>query len=100
MNKFGTTKKKTLLHETVKSAISDVSASFRTHLWSDPTLESSGQTSLILKIQIRGYKSLYTTTKYQKYIPSKIVLHIYKQTNTHMNTDIFELIVGAFLFDL
>ena len=69
INKFGTTKKKTLLHGTVKSAIPDVSASFRTQLLSDLTLESSGQTSLILKIKLRGYKSLDPTTKHQKSIP-------------------------------
>ena len=47
-NQIGTTKKQTLLHGTVKSAILDVSTSFRTHLQSDPTLESSGKISLIL----------------------------------------------------
>ena len=36
---FGKTRKHMLLHGTVKSAILDVSASFRTHLWIDPTLE-------------------------------------------------------------
>ena len=40
--------KHVLLHGTVKSAISDVYVSFRTHLRSDPTLESSGQTYLII----------------------------------------------------
>ena len=57
-NQFGTTKKQTLLHVTVKSDISDVSASFRTHLQSNPTLDYSGQIYLILKRQLRGYKSL------------------------------------------
>ena len=38
-NQFGTTRKQTLLHGNVKSAISDVSESFRTHLWIDLTLE-------------------------------------------------------------
>ena len=57
-NQFGTTKKQTLLHVTDKSDISDVSASYRTHLLSDPTLDSSGQIYLILQRQLRGYKSL------------------------------------------
>ena len=39
---------KKILHGTIKSSISDVSASFRTHLRRDPTLEYSGQTSLLL----------------------------------------------------
>ena len=48
-NQICTTRKQILLHRNVKSAISDVSASFRTHLLSDLTLESSGQKSLLLQ---------------------------------------------------
>ena len=40
------------------------------------------------------------TTKHQKYIPAKLVLHIYKQTNTSLNTAIVQLIAGAFLFGM
>ena len=53
-NQFGTTRKKILLHGTVKYIILDVSASFRTNLLIYPTLESSGQTYLLLYIQLRG----------------------------------------------
>ena len=53
-NQFGTTRKKILLHIIVKSAILDVSESFQTHLWSDPTLEASGQKYLLLQKQLRG----------------------------------------------
>ena len=84
-NQFGTTRKQIILHGTVKSAILDVSASFQTHLQSDPTLESSGQTSLILQRQLMGYKTLDPITKKQKAIPEKLVIHIYKQTNAHPN---------------
>ena len=99
-NHFGTTMKQILLHETVKSSILDVSASFWTHLQSNPNLESSGQTSLLLQKQLRGYKTLDPTTKHQKAIPAKIVLHIYKRTNTHLNTDIVQLISGAYFFGM
>ena len=58
------TGKHVLLHGPVKSDISDVSASFRTHLRSDPTLKSSGQKYLILQQQLRGYKTLDPTTKH------------------------------------
>ena len=34
--------------------------------------------------------------KHQKSIPAKIVLHIYNQTNTHLNTAISQLIAGVF----
>ena len=85
-----------LLHGNVKCAILDVSASSRTHLRSDPTLESSGQKSLILQRQLRGYKTLDPTTKHQKAIPAKLVLNIYKRTDTHLNTAIGQLITGAF----
>ena len=95
-NQSGITRKQILLHGTVKSAISDVSMSFQTHLRSDPTLESSGQTSLIIQRQLRGCKTLDPPTRHQKAIPANLVLHIYKQTNTHMNTAIGQLIAGSF----
>ena len=41
---------------------------------------------------------MYPTTKHQKSIPEKLFLHIYKQTNTHLNTSIGQLIASAFLF--
>ena len=99
-NQLGKTGKHILLHGAVKSAISDVSASLQTHLWSDTTLDSSGQTSLILQRQIRGYKTLKRPTKHQKAIPAKLVLNIYKRNDTHLNTAIGQLITGAFLFGM
>ena len=99
-NQFVTTRKHILLHRTVKSSILDVFAFFRTHLRSDPNLDSSGQKSLILQRQLKGYKTLYPLTKHQKAIPEKLVLHIYKQTDTHMNTVIGQLIAGAFFFGM
>ena len=99
-NQFRKTRKQILLHETVKFSISDVSASFQTHLWSDPTLESSGQKYLTLQQQLRVYKTLHPTTKHQKAIPEKIVLHIYKRTDTHLNTSIGKMIAGAFFFGM
>ena len=99
-NQFGTNRKQILLHRTVKSNILDVSESFWMHLWSDPNLEYSGQTSLLLQRQIRGYKTLDQTTKHPKAIPQNLVLHIYKRTNTHMNTSIDQMIAGAFFFSM
>ena len=40
------------------------------------------------------------TNKYQKAIPEKLFLNIYKRTNTHLNTAIFQLIAGAFFFSM
>ena len=99
-NQSGKTGKHVLLHRTVKSAISDVSAPFRTHLRSDPTLESSGQTSLIIQRQLGGYKTLDPPTKHQKAIPAKLILHIYKRTDTHLNTSIGQLTAGSFFFGM
>ena len=99
-NQFGTTRKQIILHVTVNYTILDVSAFFRTHVRSDLTLDSSGQTSLLLQRQIRGYKMLDPTTKHQKAIPENLVLHIYKWTNTHLNSAIGQLIAGAFFFSM
>ena len=97
---FDTIKKQTLLHGTVKSTISDVSTLFCMHPQIDLTLESSGHKPLILHRELRGYKYLYSPTKHQKYIPAKLVLCIYKHTNTHINTAIGQLIAGAFFFNI
>ena len=99
-NHFGKTRKHILLHGTVKSAISDVSASFQTQLWSNPTLDSSSQKPLILQRQLRGYKTLDPPTKHQKDIPAKLVLHLYKRTDTHLNTAIGQQNTGEFFFGM
>ena len=43
---------------------------------------------------------MYPTKKHQKYIPEKLALHIYRQTNTDLNTAIGQLIAGAFFFGI
>ena len=40
------------------------------------------------------------TTKHQKAIPERLVLHIYKPTNTHLNTAIGQMIAGVFFFGM
>ena len=40
------------------------------------------------------------TTKHQKSIPEKLVLHIYKRKNTHLITDIGQPIAGEFFFGM
>ena len=39
-------------------------------------------------------------TKHQTSMPEKLVLYIYKRTDTHLNTAIGELIAGAFFFGM
>ena len=56
------------------------------------------QTTLLLYQQLRGYKTIDPTAKHQKAIPAKLLLHIYKRTNTHLNTVIGQLIAGVFVF--
>ena len=57
-NQFDATSKPKLLNGTVKSAISDISTSFRTYLRGDPNLDVSGQRYLSLQWNIRGCKSV------------------------------------------
>ena len=95
-NQFGATSKSKLLHVTVKAAVSDVSASFRTHLWGDLILDESGQRSLILQKHLRGYNSVDLPTKHQNSISAKLVFHIYKKQHSHLSTAIVQLISGAF----
>ena len=95
-NQFDATGKPKLLHRTLKAAVSDVSKSFRTHLWGDPNLDASGQISLSLQWQIRGYKAVDPPMKHQKAIPTKLVFHIYKKKYSHLSTSIKQLIAGDF----
>ena len=53
-----------------------------------------------LQKQLRGNKTLDPTMKNQKYIPAKLVLHIYNWTNTNLSTSIGQLISGAFFFGM
>ena len=99
-NQFGKTKKSKLLHVTVKLSISYVSESFWMSLWSNPTLDVSGQNSLILQHQLWGYKSLELTTKHHKTIPVNLVLHIYRKLKSYLRTSIGKIIAGAFLFSM
>ena len=48
----------------------------------------------------QGLQTLDPPTKYQKAIPAKLVLHIYKRTDTHLNTSIGQLIAGTFFFGM
>ena len=99
-NQFGATRKPKLLHGTVKAAVLGLSTSFRTHLWGEPTLDVSGQRSLGLQQQLRGYKSVDPPTKHQKAILAKLVFHIYKKKYSHLSTAIRKLISGEFFFDM
>ena len=99
-NQFGTSKEATLLHGTVKAAISDVYESLRTSLWSKLTLDMSVQKSLLLKRQLRGYKSLESTTKHHKEILANLVLHIYKKQHSRLISSIFQLIAGTLFFNM
>ena len=99
-NQFGTTRKQILLRGNVKSAISDLSAFFWTHLQSNRTLESSDQTFLLLQRQLRCYKEMDRTTKHQKAKLENPVLHIYRQAKTYMNTAISQLITGSVFFGM
>ena len=52
--------------------------------------------TLTLTETTNGIKTMDPTMKHQKAIPAKLVLQIYKRTNTHLNTAISQLIAGAF----
>ena len=98
-NQFGITKKSKLLHRTVKFVVSDISASFQTALWSDPTLDASGKIPYPIEstteLQIIGLPN-----NHQKVIPENLVLYIYRKHNSHLSTSIGQLVAGSFLFGM
>ena len=99
-NQFGATRKSEIFHGTIKAVVSDIYASFLTHLWGDPTLDASGKMSLILQQQLQGYKVVYPPMKHHKAIPSNMVFQIYKKQYSHLITDISNLDAGAFFLGI
>ena len=53
---------------------------------------------LIPPATTQGLQNARPTKKNQKAIPAKLVLHIYKRTDTHLNTAIGQLTAGEFFF--
>ena len=99
-NQFGATRKPKLLYGTIKSAVLGISMSFWTHLWDNPTLDASGESSLSLQWYIWGYKAMDPPTKHQKDIPVKVVLHIYRKQYSHLSTAIRQMIAWDFFFGM
>ena len=62
----------------------------------DPRVFSSN--IITLTETIKELKTLDPTMKHQQSIPEKLVLHIYRQTNTHLKTSTEELIAGTSFF--
>ena len=92
-NQCGATNKSKHLHRNVKAAVSDVSSSFQAHLRVNPTLDASGQRSLILQRKLWGYKSVIPPTKHHKATPAKLVFHIYRKKQSHLSTSIRQIIL-------
>ena len=99
-NQFSATRKHKILHRTVKAAVLDISTSFRAHLWGNPTLVASGQSSISLQQQLQGYKSMEHPVNHQKVIPSKMVFRICKKQYSRLSIAIGQMIGGAFFFGM
>ena len=99
INLFVTTNQSKLLHVTVKAAVLDVYAPFRTHLQGYLTLDASGGEKYPTA-ETTGLKISGPPTKHQKAILAKLVFHIYRKQHSHLSTAIGKIIAGEFFFGM
>ena len=92
--------KSKLLHGTFKASVLDISAFLWAALQSNLTLYASGQKSLILQLQLLGYKSVETPNTHQKIILSNVVIKIYRKKHSHLRMAIGHLIPGDVFFGM
>ena len=99
-NEYGKTRRKTLTGGTVKATVSHVRASFRTTFRTDPALDRSGNPSLFLDRQLRGYCDADPSKKQQKALPVSVFEKLLLNNFTPLDTAMGELACGAFFFGM
>ena len=99
-NQFGTKNKAKILHRTVNATVLDIPASFRTARWSDLSLYTPGQLSVIIQWKIQGYKLVETPTKHKNEKLAKLVYHICRNQHYQLITYLGQLIMGELFFSV
>ena len=97
--KFSKIPRDTLACSTVRTAVDDVSKTFRDFDKPDPRKDRDGLTSRLLQMQYQGYKNVDPGTKQQKAIPLSVIRKLNTQTQTNeIEKALAELNTGAIYF--
>jgi hypothetical protein len=87
-----------LVGQTVKTAVDNVSQTFRDHNKSDPRQDRDGLTSRILQQQFKGYKNEDPNPKQEKALPLSILRYLANQASTPLEEALVTLLIGAIFF--
>jgi hypothetical protein len=90
--------KTTLVSKTVRSAVDDISKTFRDHDKADPRKDRDGVTSRVLQQQYQSYTNKDPSEKQQKAIPLSVIRTLHKIAATPLEQAIAQLDTGAIYF--
>ena len=99
-NKFGTTSKTVLRRNTVKSTVTHVCQTFRTHLRPDPALDADNKPSLFLTRQIAGFIDADPSKRQKNALTLCVFSTMYKNNFTPMDGTMGQLVYGDFFFGM
>ena len=80
--------------KTAKTAIDNVAATITSSGGSDPRLDDSGSSSLLLDRQLRGYKKVDPKTKHQKAIPPEVYRFLLRRAFSPRTRALIKLLCG------
>ena len=80
--------------KTAKTAVDNVAATITSSGGSDPRLDNSGSSSLLLDRQLRGYKKVDPKTKHQKAIPPEVYRFLLRRAFSPRTRALIELLCG------
>ena len=88
----------TLAEGTVKSAVSNVSLSFRDNGRSNPTKDDDGDLGRVLSRLFRAFRNKDPNPKQQKALPAQVLIMMYKRKETETERAVGQLGIGAFFW--
>mmetsp|Transcript_4792 Transcript_4792/g.6205 ORF Transcript_4792/g.6205 Transcript_4792/m.6205 type:complete len:400 (+) Transcript_4792:13-1212(+) len=89
---------KPLASATVKTAVDNISQTFRDYDRFDPRHDHEGNLSRILQQQFKGYKEKDPKQKHQKAIPLKLLRFAHESSKTPFVQSLSMLLIGAIFF--
>ena len=84
--------------KTVKTAMDDVSQTFREFNKSDPRHDGDGLTSRLLQQQLKGYKNEDPNPKQEKALPLNVLRSMFTNAETAFDKALANMLIGASFF--
>jgi hypothetical protein len=94
----GASTKTPIQGNSVATAISNVVQTFRQNLWPDPTHDTTGHKSAIIKQQMKSYRDSDPARKSQACLPIKVWLRVQGPQASPFHSTMGELLTGALFF--